>query len=59
MGARFLVPLSAMLERVDGHMVLLELSATIIQPIKPAAFLVAYAGHALRVHVQQMSEVTP
>lgn len=58
MGERFLVPLSALIERVDSHMALLQLDAAIIRPTGQASFLASYAGHALRVHVQQIREAS-
>lgn len=57
MGSRFTVPANSLIERVDSHMALFELQASIIRSTGRASFLVAYQGHALRVHVQQMREV--
>lgn len=56
MGARFTAPADSLVKRVDARMALFELEATIIRSTGRASFLVAYAGHALRVHVQQMQE---
>lgn len=57
MGARFMAPSNSLIEHVEPHMALFELGAHIIETNGQASFLVAYAGHRLRVHVQQIQEV--
>lgn len=54
LGSVFLVPRRDIVTATDKRMVLVELEARIIRQTGRASSLVEYAGHALRVHAQQV-----
>lgn len=54
LGNVFLVPRSDNIAPRDKRMALVEIEARIIRQTGRASYLVEYAGHALRVHAQQV-----
>lgn len=58
LGERFAISQDVrVLDLIDAHTVLIEVTGHIIRSTGRASFLVAYDGHALRVHEQQIRPV--